>query len=103
MANETRTEFNVGLSEEEKEDLEKLMKEFKREQSVSLSGTTLEDVQEQVRFMGERLAQLSEMLLKLDKKTHSLYKILRLSYQKSEDMNDRIDSIIKTIKGRENI
>ena len=103
MDNEIQTELNVGLSEEEKEDLEKLIKEFKSEQPVSISGMTLEDVQDQVRSMGERLAQLSEMLLKFDKRLKSLYTILRLSYQKSEEMNERIDAIIKSIRGMKNI
>lgn len=103
MDNQIPTELNVGLSEEEKEDLEKLIKEFKSEQPVSISGITLEDVQDQVRSMGERLAQLSEMLLQSDTRLKSLYTILRLSYQKSEDMNERIDAIIKSITGMKNI
>lgn len=103
MDNEIQTELNIGLSEEEKEDLEKLIKEFKGEQPVSISGITLEDVQDQVRSMGERLAQLSEMLLKFDKRLTSLYTISRLSYQKSEDMNERIDAIMKSITGMKNI
>ena len=103
MDNEIQTELNVGLSEEEKEDLEKLIKEFKSEQFVSISGITLEDIQDQVRSMGERLAQLSEMLLKFDTRLKSLYTILRLSYQKSEEMNERIDAVIKSITGMKNI
>lgn len=103
MDNQIPTELNVGLSEEEKEDLEKLIKEFKSEQPVSISDITLEDVQGQIRSMGERLAQLSEMLLQSDTRLKSLYTILRLSYQKSEDMNERIDAIIKSITGMKNI
>ena len=103
MDNQIQTELNVGLSEEEKEDLEKLIKEFKSEQPVSISDITLEDVQGQIRSMGERLAQLSEMLLQSDTRLKSLYTILRLSYQKSEDMNERIDAIIKSITGMKNI
>lgn len=103
MDNQIPTELNVGLSEEEKEDLEKLIKEFKSEQPGSISDITLEDVQGQIKSMGERLAQLSEMLLQSDTRLKSLYKILRLSYQKSEDMNERIDAIIKSITGMKNI
>lgn len=103
MDNQIPTELNVGLSEEEKEDLEKLIKEFKSDQPGSISDITLEDVQGQIKSMGERLAQLSEMLLQSDTRLKSLYKILRLSYQKSEDMNERIDAIIKSITGMKNI
>lgn len=103
MDNEIQTELNVGFSEEEKEDLERLITEFKGKQSLSISGMTLEDVQNQIRSMGERFAQLSEMLLKFDTRLKSLYTISRLSYQKSEDMNERIDAIIKSIRGMKNI
>lgn len=103
MDNEIQSELNVGLSKKEEEDLEKLIREFKSKQPVSISGMTLEDVQDQVRSIGERIAQLSEMLLKFDKKLKSLYTISRLSYQKSEDMNERIDAIMKSITGMKNI
>lgn len=103
MDNEIQTELNVGFSEEEKEDLERLITEFKGKQSLSISGMTLEDVQNRVRSMGEHFAQLSEMLLKFDTRLKSLYTISRLSYQKSEDMNERIDAIIKSIRGMKNI
>lgn len=103
MANETQTELDVGLSEEEKGDLEELMKAFKGEQSVSTSGATLKDVQEQVRSMGEHLAQLSEMLLKFDTRMKSFYKILHLFHQKSKNMNERINTIIEAVKGGKNV
>jgi hypothetical protein len=98
MVDETQTELNVGLSEEEKDDLEKLIKTLKSEQSPATSGATLEDVQKQVISMGEHIAQLSEMLLKFDMRIKSIYKIIRLFHKKSETMNERIDAIIRYVK-----
>lgn len=97
MADETRTKLDVGLSEAEKDDLEKLIKVFKKEQPYTMPalGATIEDIQKQVIAMGEHIALLSEMLLKLDMRIDSLYRIIRLSHQKSERMNERIDAIFK--------
>lgn len=103
MVDETSTEFGVGLSGEEKEDLEKLIKALKQEQSASAPGAALEDIQRQVRSVSEHLAQLGEMLLKFDIRIKSFYEIMRLSYQRSEVMNKRIDSIIESIKGGKNV
>ena len=103
MVKESRTALNVGLSDEEKEDLEKLIKGLKQDQSNVQSGATLEDTQQQVKSTMENLTQLVEMLLKFDTKMRSLYEIVRLSYQKSDMMNKRIDAIIESIKGGKNV
>lgn len=103
MAKESRTAIDVGLSDEEKEDLEKLIKGLKHDQSNVQPGATLEDIQQQVKSTMENLTQLVEMLLKFDTKMRSLYEIVRLSYQKSDMMNKRIDAIIESIKGEKNV
>jgi len=43
MVDENQTEFDVGLSDEEKEDLENLIKTFREEQFVSSPDANLED------------------------------------------------------------
>ena len=103
MVDETFTEFGVGLSDEEKEDLENLIKGLKAEESVFAPGAALEDIQKQLRSTSEHLIQLGELLLKFDSRIKSLYEILRLSYQKSELMNKRIDSMIESIKSEKNV
>ena len=41
---------------------------------------------------------MSVVLLDLDKKMRSLYKVIRLFYTKTEVMNERINDVIKLVK-----
>ena len=103
MTEEAQTEIIIGLSDEEKEDLEELIKTIKEDQSVELRSSTNEDVQKQIRSMGANLAHLGDMLLKIDDKMKSFYEIIRLSCKKDEMLNKRIDAIIEIMRGRRNL
>ena len=103
MIEEAQTEIIIGLSEEEKEDLEELIKTIKEDQSVELRSSTNEDVQKQIRSIGANLAHLGDMLLKIDDKMKSFYEIIRLSCKKDEMLNKRINAIIEIMKGRRNL
>lgn len=103
MTEEAQTEIIIGLSEEEKEDLEELIKTIKEDQSLELRSSTNEDVQKQIRSMGANLAHLGDMLLKIDDKMKSFYEIIRLSCKKDEMLNKRIDAIIEIMRGRRNL
>lgn len=100
MTEEAQTEIIIGLSEEEKEDLEELIKTIKEDQSLELSSSTNEDVQKQIQSMGANLAHLGDMLLKIDDKMKSFYEIIRLSCKKDKMLNKRIDAIIEIMRGR---
>lgn len=102
MTEEAQTEIIIGLSEEEKEDLEELIKTIKEDQSLELSSSTNEDVQKQIQSMGANLAHLGDMLLKIDDKMKSFYEIIRLSCKKDKMLNKRIDAIIEIMRGRRN-
>jgi hypothetical protein len=102
MIEEAQTEIIIGLSEEEKEDLEELIKTIKEDQYVELHSSTKEDVEKQIRSMGTNLAHLGEMLLTIDDKMKSFYEIIRLSCKKDEMLNKRIDAIIEIMKGIRN-
>ncbi|MGD8513433.1 MAG: hypothetical protein PVG85_05745 [Deltaproteobacteria bacterium] len=95
--------LDVGLSDEEKEDLDKLIKGLKEDQPNAQVGATPEDIQKQIASMMENLTQLGEMLMKFDTKMKSLYEIVRLSYEKGEMMNKRIDAIVESMKGGRNV
>ena len=103
MTEEAQTEIIIGLSEEEKEDLEELIKTIKEDQSLELSSSTNEDVQKQIQSMGANLAHLGDMLLKIDDKMKSFYEIIRLSCKKDEMLNKRIDAIIEIMRSRRNL
>ncbi len=90
----------AGLSNEEKDDLEKLITGLKQEQSASGSPEAIENLQKQLKIMHKRVVQLGKMVLKYDSKLKSCYEVMRLYHKKSEIMNKRIDAIAAAVKGK---
>ncbi len=102
MSEDTQTEIVIGLSDEEKDDLEKMIKTFREDQSAEASISNIESVEKQIMSIGENLAQLGDMLLKFDEKMKSFYKIIHLYFKKDAMLNRRIDDILEIIKGQRN-
>jgi peptidoglycan hydrolase CwlO-like protein len=98
MEDEAHVDFNRGLAEEEKKDLEKLLGVFKEERLSPSFDPAQEDLQKQVASLKEKISRMSVVLLDLDKKVHSLYEIVRLFHRKTEVMNERISDVIKLLK-----
>lgn len=103
MAEKADPEIVVGLSKEEKEDLEEMITSFRKEQSSGPLDPGDKNVQQQIVSMSENLADFGDMLLKYDDKMKSFYKIIRLFCQKDDIFNQRVDAIIKIMKGRNNL
>ena len=103
VTDENQTEIIVGLSDGEKKDLEELITSFKKKDPSAPPDPSAKDVYDQVQSMSAKLAHFGEVLLKFDVKLKSFYEILRLSHKKSEIMNQRIDTIIETIKGQKDL
>ena len=53
MSENTQTEIVIGLSNEEKDDLEKMIKTFREDQSAGPSISSIEDVQKQIGSISE--------------------------------------------------
>ena len=102
MNEDTQTEIVIGLSDEEKDDLEKMIKTFREDRSEGASISSIEDVQKQIGYISENLAQLGDTLLKFDEKMKSFYEIIHLYFRKDEILNRRIDDIVKIMKGQRN-
>jgi len=100
MTEKVLEEITVGLSDAEKDDLEEMIKAFRKKQSAAPETLTPEDIQKQLLSTGENLAQYGDILLKFDTKLKLLYGILRLSDQKNRIMNQRIDAVIELLKGQ---
>jgi len=100
MTEKVLEEITVGLSDAEKDDLEEMIKAFRKKQSAAPETLAPEDIQKQLLSTGENLAQYGDILLKFDTKLKLLYGILRLSDQKNRIMNQRIDAVIELLKGQ---
>ena len=101
MTEKVLEEITVGLSDAEKDDLEEMIKAFRKKQSAAPEPLASEDVERQIFSISEDLAQYGDILLKFDAKLKLLYGILRLSDQKNRVMNQRIDAVIELLKGQE--
>jgi hypothetical protein len=102
VTDETQTEIMVGLSDEEKKDLEELITSFKEKEPSAPPNSSDEDVYNQINSTSAKLVHFGEVLLKFDVKMKSFYEILRLSHKKSEIMNHRIDTVIEIMRILEN-
>lgn len=100
MTENLQEDIIVGLSDDEKNDLEKMISAFREKQSVQPDGTASEDVQEQLLSMSENLANYGDILLKFDAKIKLLHGILRLSDKKNRILGHRIDAVIELLKGQ---
>lgn len=103
MVDDTQTELNIGLSEEEKDDLENLIRSIREEPSFPSAEAVPEDIQQRIAVLTDHVVRLSEMILRFDARMKAFYEIIRLSYQKSNKMNERIDTIVRYIKSIKNI
>lgn len=90
--------FAAGLSEAEKDDLEKMIGEFRRDRPQDDPGQTREPIQDQVERLTRSLADLSEWVLTTDRQMAALVEVVRLSHQKSELLNQRLDAVIAALK-----
>ena len=90
MTNKNSKEIDFSLSDEEKDDLDQMIKDFNRERSTLVKSSDDED---QLKVMKDRFEQLGDVILKINDRVDSLYEIMRLMHQKSEMLNARIDEI----------
>ena len=90
MTNKDSKEIDFSLSDEEKDDLDQMIKDFNRERSTCMESP---DDKDQLKAMKDRFEQLGDVILKINDRVDSLYEIMRLMHQKSEILNARIDEI----------
>ncbi len=100
MTEKILEEITVGLSDAEKDDLEEMIKAFRKKQSAAPETLASEDGQKQELSINKNLAQYGDILLNFDTKLKLLYGILCLSDQKNRMMNQRLDAVIELLKGQ---
>ena len=98
MPEAQRDAFAIGLTEAEKNDLEKMIGEFRRQGSPDPASDDREPLQDQLKRINRKLADLSEMVLRIDRRLEPLAEVIRLSHQKSDLLNRRLDAVIDALK-----
>jgi hypothetical protein len=90
--------FTADLSEAEKQDLEKMIGEFRQERPTEGLSETRGSNRAQLDSVTRRLADLTEMVLSIDRQLAPLAEIVRLSHKKSELLSQRLDTVIAALK-----
>lgn len=86
----------MGLSEEERHDLEKMIGEFRQDRPNA--APDMVSIQKQIEALNKRMAYLTNMFLIIDRRMKPLYEIMRLTFEKSEILNERINAIIEALQ-----
>ena len=89
--------LGVGLSAAEKHALEKIIDESGHH-DVEYPVEPKVPTQDQLDAVTQKLADLSQMVLAIDRQITSLIAVIRLSHQKSECLNQRLDAVIAALK-----
>lgn len=90
------TPFNMGLSDEEKKDLEQMIGEFQQDRNPD--NLDLDAIQQQIETLNKRMAYLTSMFITIDKSLKPLSEVMRLTLEKCELLNQRINTIIESIR-----
>jgi len=98
MPDQLNFEFNVGLSEEEKRDLEEMIEDFQKSRTSEEPGDDIAALKQRLDTVNDRLANVTQMILTFDQRIKPLNEILRLTFEKSEILNQRINTLIDSIR-----
>jgi len=93
MATDKQKEIDFSLSDEEKDDLDRMIHDFNQKRNAQPDRTHINGVDQQLKAMQDRFEQLSDVILKINDRVDSLYEILRLMHQKSEILDARINAL----------
>jgi chromosome segregation ATPase len=88
--------IDTGLSENEKHDLETMIGNY--QQSRQAAGDSEDTEQKQIEALQKRLAYLTSMFLDIDRRMKPLFETVRLLVEKSEVLNQRIDTVIDALR-----
>ena len=96
MTEKKQDGFDLGLSDEEKADLESMISDFSADRPDQAISAPNIDMQDRADELHKKFSQMGEIVLKINKRMDAFYEIVQLIHQKSEIMNKRIDTLIES-------
>ena len=96
MTEKKQDGFDLGLSDEEKADLENMISDFSADRSDQPASARDFNYQDRTDELHKKFSQMGEIVLKINKRMDAFYEIVQLIHQKSEIMNKRIDMLIES-------
>lgn len=101
MPQPERDAFSMEISAAEKDDLEKMIGAFRRQRPPASQTSPKEPFQDQLDRIDQKLADLTDMILHINRRMEPLAKVVRLSQQKTERLNRRLDAVIEALKQKD--
>ena len=98
MSQQPLDDLPIGLTESEKEDLEAMIAAFRRHNQTDIPEASRQPFQAQLDDMVSKLADLTEMILNIDRRLSPIAEVMRLSHHKSELLSQRLDAVIAALK-----
>jgi hypothetical protein len=93
-------ELSIGLSAEERTELEQLITVLRTDKPAGLSVPAAHTAELQLKTLQEQVSRCSEIILNFDSRLKSLFDIVCLFYEKSTRMNERINTIADAISSK---
>ena len=91
----------MEISAAEKDDLEKMIGAFRRQRPPASETGPKEPFQEQLDRIDQKLTDLTDRFLHINRRMESLANVVRLSQQKTERLNRRLDAVIEALRQKD--
>lgn len=100
MTDSEKEAFNVGLNRDDQRELQKMIDAVRqnRPEKPAPGEMSRDPLQRQLDDVMRRVADLTEMVLKLEGQITPLVTILELTQEKSERLNQRLNAVISALK-----
>jgi len=100
MIDDAHTELSIGLSAEERTELEQLITVLRTDKQADTAEIFAPTSEHDLKSLQEQITRCSEIILNFDARLKSLYDIVCLFYEKSTRMNERINTIADAINSK---
>lgn len=90
--------MNMDLSDGERETLQQMMGELQQQVAAPLETISL---QQEVETLKKRMTYLTNLCVTLDRSIKPLHEAIRLTIEKCEILNQRINTIIESLRSGE--
>ena len=97
MNEEATPELSIGLSAEERTELAQLITVLRTDKQADAPEPAAQTAEPQLKALQEQVSRCSEIILNFDSRLKSLYEIVCLFHEKSNKMNERINTIADAI------
>lgn len=91
--------MNVELSEEERDTLQQMMGELQQDRSSEPMEPAA--LQQEVESLKKRMVYLTNICLTVDRSIKPLHEVIRLTLEKCEILNQRINTVIESLRSGE--